>query len=203
MCDGFSEALFIGGMIASAAAQTTSSIMEYRADSAQKKTEANIAEANAKIAADQANVANTQAELAQEAGAREAEQRSRQLAADIGSAYSNWAGNGLLVDGSGGTFGNILKTTTTEGAEDINTINRNTAAKVWEYQENARAYTNQSNIYNTQASYARKTANNYGKLAAGLTSAAGSLMSSGATGAKNYNWFTSDYDGLFSTKKKQ
>lgn len=98
-------------------------------------------EAQAAAYENQAKVASQQAINEQIKGEQEAAKRSRLLAADIGSQYANYAGNGLMVDGTGkDSLGDILKTTTTEGVSDITTIKNNAAMNMWTYQANASSY---------------------------------------------------------------
>lgn len=100
------------------------------------------AEAQNAAAADSARLAGIEdqkAGIAQIQAEQEAERRSRMLADDIGSVYAGYAGNGLLVDGGGGTFGNVLTTTVEEAQRDISTIRDNGRMSVWEHQSNAQS----------------------------------------------------------------
>jgi len=86
----------------------------------------------------QARLEETRAGIEQIQGEQEAEKRSRLLAANVGSLYANYAGNGLLVDGRhSDTLGAALRTTVAEGQADISTIRDNTAMNVWTRQTNA------------------------------------------------------------------
>lgn len=127
----------IAGITAAALATAAGGYMTYQ----NNKEAASIANAQGQA---QAKIYAKQAEVAQQQGEKEAERRSKILAQDIGSAYSNYAANGLLVDGtSGGTLGDVLKTTRQEANDDISTINENTANNVWTYKANE-AYTRSS-----------------------------------------------------------
>lgn len=87
----------------------------------------------------QAQLEMERAGIAQVQGEQAAEARSRLLAAEIGSNYAAWAGNGLLVDGAGGldTFGSVLTSSVAEAQTDISTIQDNAAINVWTHQANA------------------------------------------------------------------
>lgn len=114
--------------------------MQYYNSKRQAKAAQQQATEEAENLRKQADYENERARLAQLQGEQEAERRSRVLAADIGSAYANYAGNGLLVDGSGGTLGDVLTKTAQEGQSDISTIRDNTAMNVWTHQTNAATY---------------------------------------------------------------
>lgn len=114
--------------------------MQYYNGKRQAKAVQQQAEAEAENLRKQRDYENERAAIAQLQGEQEAERRSRTLAADIGSLYANAAGNGLLVDGAGGTVGDVLRTTVTEGQADISTIRDNAAMNVWTHQTNAETY---------------------------------------------------------------
>ena len=163
------------------------------------------AEAQHAAAADldrQADAENRKAGIAQMQAEMEAEKRSRTLAADVGSVYANFAGNGLMVDGAGGTFGNVLTTTAAEAARDISTIRDNGRMSVWEHQSNAQSLlvsantqriSAQSSLLGEKASLigaaqSRKNAKYYNTAsylgaATGGISAATSAVSTGFAGA--------------------
>lgn len=104
----------------------------------QDSQNAEVAKAQAKYARQQAQYARDQAAVEQLRGEQEAERRARLMSYDIGSQYANYAGNGLMVDGSGkDTLGDVLRTTVTEGEEDIKTIRDNAAMNVWTYNREA------------------------------------------------------------------
>ena len=138
----------------------------------------------------QAQNENAKAGIAQIQAEQEAERRSRLLAADIGSAYANFAGNGLLVDGGkNDTFGSILTTTAAEASRDISTIRDNGRMNVWEHQSNARSLMTsaQTSRMSAEASLlGAKSSLKSGKYArrAGVTSAVGSLFGTGGSGLK-------------------
>ena len=195
----------IAGWTAAIAGIGLSAYSTYRQGVAQK--EAN--EANAQIAANQAAAQEAQAAeyerlaaieaqkegIEQLQGEQEAAKRSRQLAAEIGSTYATAAGNGLLVSGSeSDTFANVLKAQETEAAADIGTIKANTAMNVWSREEAARNYLfsadqaryGVSNSLISSSSYSSQAKSAYSN---GITSAAGSVLTSGATtGVSLYNF---------------
>lgn len=124
----------IGSLIATAVAGTVSAYSTYRTGRIQEQQH----KAEAKQYEYQAKLNEERAAIEQAKGEQEKARRSRQLAADIGSMYANFAGNGLLVDGGKkDTVGDVLKTTVREGQADITTIKDNTAMNVWTYQANA------------------------------------------------------------------
>ena len=144
----------------------------------------------------QAAVENEKAGIAQIQAEQEAQRRSRILANDIGAAYANAAGNGLLVDAKGGdTFAHVLTTTATEAADDLSTIRDNGRMNIWEHQSNAESLmvsaktgmlSSQSSLIGAAA--AQRNAKYYnqakylGAATAGISSAA-SAVSSGFSGA--------------------
>lgn len=149
-----SSGAFIGALagavadVALVAASAYSAYSSAQAQRANAKTQAAIqrkqAEAYGMQAADlerQAGAADAKAGIAQIQAEQEAERRSRILAADIGSTYANFAGNGLLVDvgSTDDTFANVLKTTVGEAQGDIQTIRDNARMSVWDYQSDARS----------------------------------------------------------------
>lgn len=130
------EYVFVAGMVASAAAQGYSAYASYQ----QGKAQQTAAKAAAAESERQAKLENERAAIAQVQGEQEAEKRSRILAADIGSLYANYAGNGLLIDGSTkDTIGSALSTTVAEAQSDISAIRDNTALNVWTHQSNAQS----------------------------------------------------------------
>ena len=142
----------------------------------------------------QADIEKQKAGIAQIQAEQEAEKRSRLLAADIGSAYANYAGNGLLVDGGNDTFGNVLTTTVAEAERDISTIRDNSRLSVWEHQAEAQslltsAQTNRMSAQNSLlGSQSTVQSGKYARRA-GSVSAVGSLLSGGASvgmGAATY-----------------
>lgn len=73
-------------------------------------------------------------------GERAAAQRGLLLSSHIGSLYANYAANGFLVDGRGGdTFGDIIRSATTEGQSDISEITEGANFNMWSLEENARS----------------------------------------------------------------
>lgn len=106
----------------------------------QGKAQEQQAKAEAAQQSYQAKLNEERAAVAQLQGEQEAAKRSRAMAAEIGSQYANYAGNGLMVDGVGkDTLGDVLKTTVTEADADIKTIRDNAAMNVWTYKANASA----------------------------------------------------------------
>lgn len=134
----------------------------------------------------QARNENAKAGIAQIQAEQEAEKRSRLLASEIGSAYANFAGNGLLVDGGASdTVGSVLSTTVSEASRDISTIRDNGRMNVWEHQQNAKSLMTSaetSRISAQSSLIGAKSTLKSGKYArrAGVTSAVGELI--GATG---------------------
>ena len=119
--------------------------VDNRAKAKEAKLQADAAmdqaEANAAVYRRQAEAARIQAGQAQRQGEYEANKRSRLLAEDIGSAYANWAGNGLMVDGKGkDTLGDIVMSDRGEAAYDIDVINENAYLNAWTYQKQAQAH---------------------------------------------------------------
>lgn len=194
MCDGFSEALLFAAIVATAAGGTYSAYSSHQ----QGKAQQTQAKAEAEEMNRQAKLSEERAAIAQLQGEQEAEKRSRALAADIGSTYANWAGNGLLVDGAGNTKDSltaVVNTQTAEAQADISNIRDNTAINIWEHQSNAEAY--RASALNRQV-YGKnmKRAGTNAAIATGIQTA-GSVMSMGAKGAKDYKWGSKDYNGIF------
>ena len=106
----------------------------------QQKLQAAANDMQARDLERQAAAEQQKAGIAQMQAEQEAEKRSRIMANDIGSAYANYAGNGLLVDGGDGdTFGRVLTTTVAEAEQDISTIRDNGKMSVWDYKSNAQS----------------------------------------------------------------
>lgn len=123
----------VAAMAVGAGVSAYSAYQQGKAAEQQAKAEAAQQEYQAKLNEERAAVAQIQ-------GEQEAAKRSRAMAAEIGSQYANYAGNGLMVDGAGkDTLGDVLKTTVTEAEADIKTIRDNTAMNVWTYKSNAAA----------------------------------------------------------------
>lgn len=140
MCDPISGTILgITGIVGSLVGGGLSAYGSYqqgRAANDQAKAEANQALQQAKMEQSRGEMAQLQGELERNA-------RSRQLAADIGSAYANYAGNGLLVDGgSKDTLGSILTTQVSEASRDLSIMRENTAMDVWGHQANAVQFRN-------------------------------------------------------------
>ena len=117
--------------------------MQESASEAAANAQRMAAAAQAQQLNDQAELANLQADIehkksaqAQEQGEMEAARRSRLLAYDIGNAYAQWAGNGLLVDTSNDSLGELLTNNAREAGQDIGIIKTNTANAVWEHEMN-------------------------------------------------------------------
>lgn len=87
----------------------------------------------AELAGIQASVEDKKAGVAQQQGQLEAQRRMIQLSSDIGNIYSQYAGNGLLVDGGDDTLGHLLTANTREAAQDVGIIKSNTENAVWEH----------------------------------------------------------------------
>lgn len=129
-----------------------------------------------------ANIEEKKSAIAQEQGEIEQARRSRMLAADIGNAYAQWAGNGLLVDGGDDSLGDLLSANVREAGQDIGIIKSNTQNAVWEHQMNksmslisAKSYENQAGNAlavgnaNAQATLLSGEAQAYATRQAGLT----------------------------------
>lgn len=130
----------VWAMVASAIATATGAAVSAYSSHQQGKAQRQAAEAQAAENAYQAKLENERAGIAQLQGEQEAEKRSRIMAADIGSLYAGYAGNGLLVDGGKkDTLGSVLSTTINEGIADISTIKDNAALDVWTHQANAKS----------------------------------------------------------------
>jgi len=171
---------------AAAAAQVQGQI---QAEAARQQAEAQAAEYER-----QARMEQARAGIEQIQGEQEAEKRSRQLAASVGSLYANYAGNGLLVDGNpSDTLGAALRTEVAEGQADISTIRDNAAMNVWTRESNANSLlTSAGNTriagVNAATAYIQSGKNeatslvNQGKIAAmqGKSALVGSIF--GATG---------------------
>lgn len=152
------------GLALTAAGGVYSAVSSYQQGKAARKESEAQAKAQAELASRQAAAQEEQAQeyerqaaierqgagIEQLQGEQEADRRNRARALEIGAAYANAAGNGVLVD-AGGSFGDILKATDQEAVEDLSIIRANTAMSVWGRNEAAR-----SNLF--QATQARRGA---------------------------------------------
>ena len=127
------------GYQANAAAQTAARKQTDAANAA-ANAQRMAAEAQAQQLRDQAELAGLQASIEdkkagveQEQGQIERQRRMVQLAADIGNAYAEYAGNGLLVDNGNDTLGQLLTANTREAAQDIGIMKSNEENAVWEH----------------------------------------------------------------------
>ena len=141
MMAGAGMSIYSGYQANSAARE--SARMQESASEAAANAQRMAAAAQAQQLNDQAELANLQADIehkksaqAQEQGEMEAARRSRLLAYDIGNAYAQWAGNGLLVDTSNDSLGELLTNNAREAGQDIGIIKTNTANAVWEHEMN-------------------------------------------------------------------
>lgn len=141
MIAGAGMSIYSGYQANSAARE--SARMQESASEAAANAQRMAAAAQAQQLNDQAELANLQADIehkksaqAQEQGEMEAARRSRLLAYDIGNAYAQWAGNGLLVDTSNDSLGELLTNNAREAGQDIGIIKTNTANAVWEHEMN-------------------------------------------------------------------
>lgn len=147
--------LAVAGLVLTAAGATYSAVSSYQQGKAQQRELEAQAEAQAELARRQAAAQEAQAQeyerqaqvemekagVDQLKGQMEAERRSRLFAIEVGSAYANAAGNGLMIDGSDtSTFANVLKSQNAETQYDIGVIRANTAMDVWTRSESARNY---------------------------------------------------------------
>lgn len=169
--------IFLAGAATSAVGAGYSAYSSHQ----QGKAANQQARAEAAEAERQARLENKRAEIAQIQGEQEAEKRSRILAADIGSTYANFAGNGLLVGGAGkDTLGSVLTTQAAEAQSDISAIRDTTAMNIWTHQANASSLIASAGNRRIAGRNARR---------AGNTQAWGSLLSGGggiAMGAGSY-----------------
>lgn len=127
------------GYQANAASKTAAGQQRAAADAA-AQSQRMAADAQARQLRDKAALAGLQAAtedkkagVAQAQGEIEARRRSLQLASDIGNAYAQFAGNGLLVDGGDDSLGALLTAQTREAAQDVGIIRTNAANAVWEH----------------------------------------------------------------------
>lgn len=157
--------LAIAGITAMVAGAGYSAYSQYQQGKAQEQ----IANAEAKEAEYQAELENTRAGIAQLNGEMEADKRNRQLAAEVGRLYSEYAGNGLLVGGTGegDTFRHVLDSSMKEGASDVKTIKENAAMDVWNYEANRNSLLATAQNKRVSGKNAKR---------AGATGAAGTLM---------------------------
>ena len=126
----------VGGATTYYAKKSEANALKKQALAEEQQTEAEAREKER-----QARFEDVRAGVAQIRGEQEAEKRSRVLAQDIGRMYAEYAGNGLLVDGSGkDSVGAALRTQATEAQADIGTIRDNTAMEVWTHLANAGSY---------------------------------------------------------------
>lgn len=159
MIAGAGMSIYSGYQANSAARE--SARMQESASEAAANAQRMAAAAQAQQLNDQAELANLQADIehkksaqAQEQGEMEAARRSRLLAYDIGNAYAQWAGNGLLVDTSNDSLGELLTNNAREAGQDIGIIKTNTANAVWEHEMNRTSALMSAASYRNQAANA-------------------------------------------------
>ncbi len=186
------EALTATAAVAGAAGTIYGGVASYqsgKAEAAANKSAAlaakREAEAQAAEQTRQAQLENTRAGIEQIQGEQEAEKRSRLFAQDIGSIYANYAGNGLMLDGTAkDTIGSALTSTAAEAAHDISTIRDSAAMNVWTRRANAGSLLasaantriaghNQAEIYRSKARTAARSGRN--QFGMSLLSATGTL----------------------------
>lgn len=162
------------GYKANAAAQKSAK-MQDAANQAAANAQRMAATAQAQQLRDQAELAGLQASIedkkagvAQEQGQIERQRRMIQLAADIGNAYAEYAGNGLLVDNGNDSLGQLLTANTREAAQDVGIMKSNEQNAVWEHGMN------KSMALLTQKSYASQAG---AALAVGEANAQATLLS--------------------------
>ena len=148
------------GYQANSAARESERMQEFASEAA-ANAQRMAAQAQQQRLNDQAELANLQAGIekkkaaqAQEQGEMEAARRSRLLAYDIGNAYAQWAGNGLLVDTSNDSLGELLTNNAREAGQDIGIIKTNTANAVWEHEMNRTSALMSAESYRSQAANA-------------------------------------------------
>lgn len=129
----------------------------------------------------QAKLEQERANIAQIQGEQEAERRMRAYAQEVGSAYANAAGNGILIDSgsTGDTLGKTLDTSATFAAKDVSTIRDNTALTIWTHQENKGQLLRSAKNYEKQGKAAYK-AGILGATATGI-STVGNVAGKGVT----------------------
>jgi hypothetical protein len=123
----------------------------------------------------QAMINDHRAVVAQKAGETEAERRAKQIAIDLGSNRSAFAGNGLLLEADG-TTGATEDATVAQGWQDIGIIKQNTAMNVWGFQTNAAQQRTSAAEMNRQGKRGVKSAKTFGvasSLFGGVSSIAG------------------------------
>lgn len=159
MIAGAGMSIYSGYQANSAARE--SARMQESASEAAANAQRMAAQAQQQQLNDQAELANLQAGIeqkkaaqAQEQGEMEAARRSRLLAYDIGNAYAQWAGNGLLVDTSNDSLGELLTNNAREAGQDIGIIKTNTANAVWEHEMNRTSALMSAASYRNQAANA-------------------------------------------------
>lgn len=159
MIAGAGMSIYSGYQANSAARE--SARMQESASEAAANAQRMAAQAQQQQLNDQAELANLQADIehkksaqAQEQGEMEAARRSRLLAYDIGNAYAQWAGNGLLVDTSNDSLGELLTNNAREAGQDIGIIKTNTANAVWEHEMNRTSALMSAASYRNQAANA-------------------------------------------------
>ena len=185
----------IASLIIAGVTTAVGGVMQYQNNKRQAKAVRRQSEQVAENLRKQRDYENERAAIAQLQGEREAEKRSRVLAADIGSAYANYAGNGLLVDGGGDTLGDVLTKTAQEGQADISTIRDNTAMNVWTHQANAATYERNALTALANGRSAAKALRHQGKLGlwqafTGLPLTSTNGFGSAASTASNPNSYT-------------
>lgn len=144
----------------------------------QGKAQKAAAEAQAQQDRQQADIAKAQAEVQQISGEQEARKRYAMLNQDIGTLYSQFAGNGVSL--TSGTVGKALSTTVEEGVADVKTINDTTNMNVWASLNNATQLLNQSSVTQFQGRAAKRNGN-LTAIGTGI-SGVGSAISAGAAG---------------------
>lgn len=148
----------------------------------------------------QAMVNDHRAVVAQQAGETEAERRAKQIAIDLGSNRSAFAGNGLLLEADGTTAA-TEDATVAQGWEDIGIIKQNTAMNVWGFQTNATQQRTSASEMNRQGKKSLRSAKTFGvasSLFGGVSSIAGGAAalamagkSSGGSGGSAATYQTS------------
>lgn len=191
-------ALLVTSAVATVAGTALGAVGAYQqgkaaeaAGKAQAKASMQQAQAEAAEQNRQARLENARAGIAQIGAEQEAEKRSRILAQDIGSMYANFAGNGLMVDGSAkDTVGAALRTEVGEAASDITTIRDNAAMEVWTHRANAASHRanaanaliagrNQASMFRAQGRAAKRSSR--WQMGSSIISGIGQLASLGLT----------------------
>jgi hypothetical protein len=132
------SALAVTAAVVADAAIVASGVMSGISRYQQGKEEKRQADFQANEARKQAQLEQQRSNIAQIQGEQEAARRMRAYSQEVGSAYANAAGNGMLLDSgsAGDTLGKALDTSATFAAQDVSNIRDNTSLSIWTHQAN-------------------------------------------------------------------